>query len=414
MIPNKKKILTAFAILFGIIPLFAGDNAPQGLKLGLNYGVLNFQSDISPENIGNYGEGSVTLPVSNKFSIMLAGGYGAQQFIPTNDLITTNLISCDVRGIIQLPKRALFTPKLYLGASIINFKRGNWPAYWDGAGLAGGGFDVGLSKRLSLSLTADYRFTSGDDFDGVAKGGKDSYLIAKAGIEYSLPRKEAPKSHLLARTLEYRGQEDQHRGNLPNWTSPSEASASGNVVTREISVIPDTALTSRIRQLSQQIDSREQTIQEVKTRLQTLDEQISSLQTALQQKSQQNTLSADDFYAEYKVGVQKYNERDYSAAETIFKSLMAQDPTNRLASNCQYWIGECEFATQNYENAVDAFQRTLEYSNSTKIDDALIMLGMSFEKINQRDVAKQYFEKLLTEYPESEYSGFAKKSIASL
>ncbi len=413
MFPIEKKILTALGILFWIMPLLAGDNSQQGIKLGLDYGILNFQSDVSPEKVGTLGEGTITLPISDKFSVMLVGGYGTQRFIPYNNSISTRLITGNVCGVFRFPLHSFLLPKFYLGASIINFTRSDWPSYWDGAGVAGGGFDIELSKRLSLSFAADYRFTTGDDFDGVAKGGKDSYLTAKAGIQYSLPKREAPKSHLLAKTLEYRNQDEQHRGNVPNWVNASEASAAGKVVSRGISAYPDTAMTNKIQQLGKLIDMRNETIQEVKNKLQTMDQQISSLQTALEQKSQKESLSTDDFYAKYKLGVQKFDERDYSAAINIFKSLMAQDPTNRLASNCQYWIGECEYATKNYENAVDAFQRTLEYPNSTKLDDALIMLGMSFEKIDQRDVAKQYFEKLLAEYPESEYASFAKKSIAS-
>ncbi len=414
MISKGKYILTAFTILLWTIPLFAGDNTPQGTKIGLHYGALNFQSDVSPENIGNFGEGTVTLPFSKKFSIMLASGYGTQRFIPYNDLITTQLISCDVRGVFKLPMYSLISPKLYLGAGIINFTRANWPSYWDGAGLAGGGFDVGLSKRLSLSLTADYRFTSGDDFDGIAKGGKDSYLTARAGIQYSLPKDETKESHLLARTLEFRDQEKEHRSKLPNYVSVDETSASGKVISNKVSTVPDTALINQIQHLGKLVDMRDETIQQVKNKLVALDQEISSLQTEVEQKSQKESLNTDDFITEYNIGVKKFDERDYTAAVKIFKTLMAQDPTNSLASNCQYWIGECEYATQHFENAVDAFQRTLEYPNSTKLDDALIMLGLSFKKINQLEVAKQYFEKLLAEYPESEYANFAKRSMASL
>lgn len=417
MFPIRNNILSALGILFWIMPLFAGDNPQQGVKLGLDYGILNFQSDVSPEKVGTLGEGTITLPISEKFSVMLAGGYGAQRFIPYNNSMSTRLITGDVCGVFLFPLHSFLLPKFYLGASIINFTRSDWPSYWDGAGVVGGGFDIGLSNRLSLSFTADYRFTSGDDFDGIAKDGKDTYLTAKGGIQYTLPQKESPQSHLLARTLEYRDSEKQQRGDLSNWVNATETSATGgNVILRETAATPDTAVTNRIQKLDNLISLKDETIQQVKNKLRTLDQEISSLETVLEQKSQKQTetLSTNDFYNEYKIGVQKFDERDYSTAINIFKSLMAQDPTNRLASNCQYWIGECEYASQDFEKAVDAFQRTLEYPNSTKLDDALIMLGLSFKKINQTDVAKQYFEKLLAEYPESEYASFAKKSIASL
>ncbi|NOY61467.1 MAG: tetratricopeptide repeat protein [Calditrichaeota bacterium] len=416
MFPIEKKILTALGILFWILPLYAGDNSQQAVKLGLHYGILNFQGDVSPDKIGNYGEGTVTFPVSKKFSVLLAGGYGVQRFIPYSTLLNTQLITSDVRGIFRFPVHSFISPKFYLGASIIYFTRGNWPSYWDGAGLAGGGFDIGLSKRLSLSFTADYRFTTGDDFDGIANGGKDAYLTAKAGIQYSLPTKESHKSHLLARTLEYHDGGEQQRSNLPNWVNATETSATGNVIASKTVATPDTADINRIQMLDDLIYVRNETIQAVKNKLRKLDQKISSLETVLEQKSpsRTETLSTEDFYNEYKIAVQKFDERDYSAAANIFKSLMAQDPTNRLASNCQYWIGECEYATKNFEKAVDAFQRTLEYPNSTKTDDALIMLGLSFKKINQFKVAKQYFERLLAEYPDSEYANLAKRSIASL
>ena len=83
-----------------------------------------------------------------------------------------------------------------------------------------------------------------------------------------------------------------------------------------------------------------------------------------------------------------------------------------LSDNCQYWIGESYYALGNYQQAITAFQNVFTFSNSNKDDDAQLKLGICYIRLNDEEQAKREFEKLVNNYPTSEYVNIAKRYIA--
>jgi hypothetical protein len=176
-------------LLLGISGPYASEAQHPGIGIGACGGIMNFMSDISPEKMGFLGEASLDLPFSRNFSAILTGGFGKQNFSQDNQSLATQLTTIDLKGAYRLSLSPSVHPMLYLGFGVINFKHADLGRYWDGMGIAGAGLDLSLGKSLGFQILADYRYTSGDDFDGVAEGGNDPYFSAKAGINYRLPSK---------------------------------------------------------------------------------------------------------------------------------------------------------------------------------------------------------------------------------
>ena len=70
-----------------------------------------------------------------------------------------------------------------------------------------------------------------------------------------------------------------------------------------------------------------------------------------------------------------------------------------LAGNCEYWIGECLFATHDYSNAVEYFQKVIAIDSSIKKSDAYFMLGRSYEQTGEREKARNTYQILNEQYP---------------
>jgi TolA-binding protein len=68
----------------------------------------------------------------------------------------------------------------------------------------------------------------------------------------------------------------------------------------------------------------------------------------------------------------------------------------------------------NYEQAILEFQKVFAYPNSNKYDDAQLKLGLCYMQLNNYDRAKGEFDKLLREYPSSEYAGRARSYLSRL
>ena len=93
---------------------------------------------------------------------------------------------------------------------------------------------------------------------------------------------------------------------------------------------------------------------------------------------------------------------------------MTSNPDHRLASNCQYWIGESYNAMKQYQEALNAFNSVMSYRTSYKFDDALIMSGICHLRLGDRTTARENFQQLVSRFPDSEYAPKAMRYLGRL
>lgn len=113
----------------------------------------------------------------------------------------------------------------------------------------------------------------------------------------------------------------------------------------------------------------------------------------------------------YQEALQTYNTRNYRNAIQKFEDLLATNSKHSLSDNCQYWIGESYYGLGNFQQAVIAFEKVFSFSNSNKDDDAQLKLGLCYLRLNNKPKAKEEFQKLVDNYPTSEYVSVAKRFI---
>jgi tol-pal system protein YbgF len=124
-----------------------------------------------------------------------------------------------------------------------------------------------------------------------------------------------------------------------------------------------------------------------------------------------NVSATSSFYDRYQEARQAYMSRNFPDAIQKFESLLISNPNHNLSDNCQYWIGESYYAKNDYKQAIVAFERVLSFSNSNKNDDAQLKLGKCYIQLKDIDKAKEEFQKLINNYPASEYVSIAKRFI---
>jgi len=100
----------------------------------------------------------------------------------------------------------------------------------------------------------------------------------------------------------------------------------------------------------------------------------------------------------YAFGLMK--EARYPAAEVAFKEFVEAHPKDQMAGNAQYWLGETYFARGKYIEAARAFAEGYKrYPKSSKAPDALLKLGMSLARADQKQNACIALAKLGDEFP---------------
>ncbi len=93
-------------------------------------------------------------------------------------------------------------------------------------------------------------------------------------------------------------------------------------------------------------------------------------------------------------------QQDYGAAEAAFEDFLKRFPSDPLAGNAQYWLGESHYVRGQYKQAASAFLKgSQSYARSAKAPDSLLKLGMSLDRLGQRDAACSSFGELSSKYP---------------
>lgn len=92
--------------------------------------------------------------------------------------------------------------------------------------------------------------------------------------------------------------------------------------------------------------------------------------------------------------------KDYTLAEDTFRDFIKRYPSDRLASEAQFWLGESLFQHQAYRDAADAFlAMSKKYETSTKAPDALLRLGQSLAALNEKELACATFGEVVRKFP---------------
>ena len=79
---------------------------------------------------------------------------------------------------------------------------------------------------------------------------------------------------------------------------------------------------------------------------------------------------------------------------------MQKNPTDVLAGNAQYWLGETYYVRGDYQKAAVTFAEGFQkYPNSGKAADNLLKLGMSLGEMGKKPDACTALSQLITKYP---------------
>lgn len=110
-----------------------------------------------------------------------------------------------------------------------------------------------------------------------------------------------------------------------------------------------------------------------------------------------------------------YLKGNYSLAIDSFKLFLQQYPNTPLSDNALYWIGECYYSQEQYQEAVDAFNELLiSYPAGDKVPAAYLKKGMSLVQLGRKDEALATFKLLTAKYPTQEEARLAQQRINEL
>ncbi len=90
----------------------------------------------------------------------------------------------------------------------------------------------------------------------------------------------------------------------------------------------------------------------------------------------------------------------YAEAETGFKEFLSKYPDHNLAGSAQFKLGETFYAQQNYTDAAKNYLTGYkQYPKSRRAPDSLMKLGLSLNKLGQKDQGCAALGSVSSEFP---------------
>ncbi len=105
----------------------------------------------------------------------------------------------------------------------------------------------------------------------------------------------------------------------------------------------------------------------------------------------------------YMNAVFAYQREDYQTAIHQFSDLALDDIDDITAGNVLYWMADCYFQLGQPSNALSVLKQLGMYKESDKLDDSMILQGLAFRQLGEKDKAVAAFAGVVELYPESEY-----------
>jgi len=108
--------------------------------------------------------------------------------------------------------------------------------------------------------------------------------------------------------------------------------------------------------------------------------------------------------SEYNEALRLFKVKKYGESMAKFQRIFSNHHKHELAPNCIYWVGECYYGMRDYKQAIISFEQVLsQFPGSVKDDDALLMAGHSYFRLNNRHKAEEAYKRLQRSHPKSPY-----------
>jgi tol-pal system protein YbgF len=105
-------------------------------------------------------------------------------------------------------------------------------------------------------------------------------------------------------------------------------------------------------------------------------------------------------------------DRKAETALPLFVEFVKTYPSDELADNASYWIGECYYLMSDYQKALDQFRGVTErFPDKDKAPDALLKMGYCYEKIGDSKGARGAYDRLIKTFPDSSAADLAREKV---
>jgi tol-pal system protein YbgF len=114
----------------------------------------------------------------------------------------------------------------------------------------------------------------------------------------------------------------------------------------------------------------------------------------------------------YQAAFDTLKEGRYKEAKVELRAFLDKYPNSSFSGNAQYWLGEANYVTRNFEQGIVEFETVLNsYPDSNKVPDSMLKLGYTFYELKQYPQAKAILQDLRDRFPDETAARLADKRL---
>jgi tol-pal system protein YbgF len=181
---------------------------------------------------------------------------------------------------------------------------------------------------------------------------------------------------------------------------------------------------TRVDQLSGQLQALNDTLDELKVRLAKVSKQLEDMQAAQQslaaqqaqaQQQQQQQAEAPPPDVLYNNALRDYNAGNNDLASQEFEQYIKFYPNTDLAGNSYFYVAEIEYKQQNYQQAAKDYDQVLQnFPSGNKAASAQLKKGFALIELGQKDDGIAELRHVIQRYPRSNEALQAKERLRKL
>ena len=105
----------------------------------------------------------------------------------------------------------------------------------------------------------------------------------------------------------------------------------------------------------------------------------------------------------------------YEKAVKAFRDFLASYPQGEYADNAQYWLAQAYYIQHEYQTAREEFEKLVRnYPQSSKVPHAMLKIGISLDELGQTEKARAILEQVRDQYVGSAVSRQASERLAKI
>lgn len=115
---------------------------------------------------------------------------------------------------------------------------------------------------------------------------------------------------------------------------------------------------------------------------------------------------------EYKAAFESLREARYAQAIEAFTAFLQKYPEGNYADNAQYWLGEANYVSRNFDQALSEFAVVLErFPRSSKVPDAKLKMGYTYYELQQWEKAREMLSGIINAHPNTSVAPLAEQRL---